>query len=95
MVQLLDLAQQASELWDTKGLRKLLATSAGVSVAEYPASPARDDWHRLVQAWAQVRLVNLSFVPGSRWPQVQLNVLTDDIEHAYRGDEMWDRIRSQ
>jgi hypothetical protein len=31
---------------------------------------------------------------GDRWPLVQLRVLVDDIEHAFRGDELWDKLRA-
>jgi hypothetical protein len=88
------LASQAATLMDVKGVRKLVADRAGVRVELMPL-PTLADWSRLVQQWGDLKLVQLSYTRGDRFPAVQLNVLAEDIEHAYRGDDMWDRLRSQ
>lgn len=31
---------------------------------------------------------------GDRYPLVQLNVLTEDIDHAFRNDPLWDKLRN-
>ena len=93
VVTLESLLVQASALLDTKGYLSLVASRAGLTAAHFP-KPSAADLQRLVQQWADVRLVQLAHVRGEREPRLQLNVLTDDIEHAYLHEPLWDHLRN-
>lgn len=109
LVPLRDLTDQARTIWDTKGMSAYMARSAGLThtasaassssssaaaaATPYPA-PTHGDWGRLVHQWAQLRLVNLSWLVGDVDPLVQLNIIPDDIEEACGKMEVWLKIRS-
>jgi Cdc6-like AAA superfamily ATPase len=90
------LVLHATTLLDTKGYLALLSSRCdGISAAELAQNrpSVEADWARLVRQWAEVRLVHLTHLRGERHPRVQLNVLTDDIEHAYRNEPLWQHLR--
>ncbi len=87
------LCMQAFALLDTKGYLKLLSLRSGVALSDFP-KPSPEDFARLVAQWAEVRLVQLSFVRGERAPRLQLNVLIDDIQHAYLNEPLWEHLRN-
>ena len=100
LVPLRDLTDQARTIWDTKGMSQYMARAAGLSQAAGSAEaapyspPTHVEWGRLVHVWAQLRLVNLSWLVGDADPLVQLNIIPDDIEEACGKLEVWLKIRS-
>ena len=92
-IPLLDLVAHTERNMDTRGVRHMLAKSQGIRIEDYPTNQSAD-WLMVAQRWADLGLVALTFQRGNRWPLVQLNVLTDDIQLAFKGDELWNKLQT-
>jgi hypothetical protein len=93
VISLIDLIGHTERNMDTRGIDQIVAKSEGVKQSMYPKMTIQD-WCHIVHQWSDMKLVQLTHRRGERWPHVQLNILTDDIDYAFKGDELWDKLRS-
>jgi len=88
------LVDHTTRIMEARGMRKWISDTCRVAVSLMPNNPTMQEWNEVVQQLAQMQIVHLAYIRGERWPYVQLNMLVEDIEHAFRGDDLWDRLRS-